>query len=108
MSWLCSNCRSEVDDEIDLCWQCGTGIKGEPPPIGWRLEQAPLPDGSERELLCLRCSSPMSHLGHKQLHEGSYLKELFLGDFFVNRETFDIYGCGNCGKVEFYVSSPAA
>src|SRR3546814_15335431 len=79
-SWSCSSCRSEVDDEIDLCWNCGSGIDGDPPPAGWRSEHAAMPDGSEREISCLRCSTPMSHLGRKRLHEGSYIRQLFLGD----------------------------
>lgn len=106
MSWFCSSCGSEVDDEIDLCWNCGRGFNGEAPPVDWRSDHAPISDGSEREISCLRCSTPMSHLGRKQLHEGSYLRQLFLGEFFVNREAFDTYGCPTCGKVEFYVTSP--
>src|SRR3546814_18821635 len=100
MSWSCSSCRSEVDDEIDLCWNCGSGIDGDPPSAGWWSEHAALPDGSEREIPCLRCSTPMSHLGRTRLHGGSSIRHLFLGELFVNRDAFDTYGCSTCGRRE--------
>lgn len=63
MSWVCSGCKSEVDDEIGFCWRCGTGINGEPPPDRWKSERGADPDGSDLEIARLRCSTPMSHLG---------------------------------------------
>lgn len=29
--WECGNCNAEVDDDLDLCWKCGTGKDGSPP-----------------------------------------------------------------------------
>lgn len=26
--WMCSDCGAEVDDGIDVCWQCGTASNG--------------------------------------------------------------------------------
>jgi len=30
-------------------------------------------------------------------------KSIFLPDLFINKESFDLYVCPNCGKVEFFV-----
>jgi hypothetical protein len=29
--WQCGNCNAEVEDDLDLCWKCGTGKDGSPP-----------------------------------------------------------------------------
>jgi hypothetical protein len=102
MPWTCQHCHAEVNDELTLCWQCGTGMQGEPPPAGWRSERLGLVDGSERTLLCLRCEQPMSFAGLKQFQSGSYAKEVVLGEFFMHRERMDMYRCDSCGKLEFF------
>ena len=107
MSWTCKNCSATSDDDQEICWQCGTGYDGSPPPEGWRSVLSEPDSPSEKKLDCLRCNRPMIHAGRKKFLEGSYFTDLLLGDFFINRETFDIYACKNCGKVEFFVTGSA-
>ena len=108
MTWNCKNCHAANDDELSLCWLCGTFIDGSPSPPGWRSETSPAFSPADRPLNCIRCSSPMEHAGRKKFQEGSYAADLLLGDLFINRESFDIYACSSCGKVEFYVTGSAA
>jgi len=53
---------------------------------------------------CGRCDVPMQYTGTKKFHEGhnwGWLGEL--GEFFVNKERFDVYVCPRCGCVDFFV-----
>ena len=55
-------------------------------------------------LSCGRCNVPMNYTGTKRFHEGTnwgWLGEI--GEFFVNKERFDVYACPRCGVVEFFV-----
>ena len=53
---------------------------------------------------CPRCVTALKYLGTKSFHEGTRWG-LFgeLGELFVNRESFDVYVCPRCGRVEFFV-----
>ena len=102
MTWSCGNGAVEVDDELGLCWHCGAGRDGAPPPEGWRSELASAPEAAQRKLLCLRCQHGLAYAGRKRFHDSSYAREALLGEFFVNREELDMYVCRGCGKAEFY------
>jgi len=39
--------------------------------------------------------------GNSKLHEGSTL--MTFGGAFINRESFDVYFCAKCGKVELFL-----
>lgn len=108
MTWSCKKCGAEVDHELDMCWQCGAGQDGTPPPEGWRSELAAHPEPGQRQLLCLRCQRDLAFAGRKRFHDSSYAREALLGEFFVNREELDMYVCRGCGKAEFYAPEPAA
>ena len=55
------------------------------------------------ELHCLRCDSNMVYGGKKKFHEGTRLGVLGgLGELLVNRESFDLWACPDCGHVEFF------
>ncbi|MEM7013871.1 MAG: hypothetical protein AAF585_20610 [Verrucomicrobiota bacterium] len=55
---------------------------------------------------CLRCDSKLEFAGRRSFHEGAKMGFWFgdLGELFVNRESFDVYVCQSCGKVEFYLT----
>ena len=60
------------------------------------LKQAPIG--------CLRCQEPMYFLGVRKFHEGS--SPGFFGDLFEafqHREELEMFACGRCGHVEFFV-----
>lgn len=69
-------------------------------------------DTSKREnkerpsLDCPRCDRALNFVGTKSFHEGFQWGGLLgdLGQFLVNQESFDIYVCPRCGRVEFFVS----
>lgn len=53
---------------------------------------------------CTRCGIEMAFIGKKTFHEGT--RWGVMGDLFellVNRESFHVYHCRSCGKVEFFV-----
>ena len=56
-----------------------------------------------KKINCLRCDVPMILSGNYKFHEGTKFG-LFgnLLEAFVNRESFDLYICPECGKVEFF------
>lgn len=55
---------------------------------------------------CPRCETPLGYVGTKKFHEGTRAWPFLLGELgelFVNRESFDVYMCPTCGRVEFFV-----
>jgi hypothetical protein len=59
---------------------------------------------SSKVILCSSCRVALNYAGAKKFHEGTRWGLLGdLGELFVNKETFDVYYCPKCGKVEFFV-----
>lgn len=53
---------------------------------------------------CVRCATNLDYVGTKRFHEGSRWGVLGdLGELFVRRESFDVFVCPRCGRVEFFV-----
>lgn len=53
---------------------------------------------------CVRCQNPLYFLGVRNFHEGTRIG--FLGDLFEafqHREELEMFACGSCGHVEFFV-----
>ena len=53
---------------------------------------------------CARCHRPLYFLGLRNFHEGSrpgVFGDLF--ELFQNREELELFACGHCGHVEFFV-----
>lgn len=96
MPWQCQQCKTSIeDDDFELCWNCNTE-KG-------ATEAAPTP--AELGPHCLRCKAKLSFIGTKNFHEGTRWGVLGdIGEFFVNKENLDMYGCKSCGKVEFFMA----
>jgi DNA-directed RNA polymerase subunit M/transcription elongation factor TFIIS len=69
-------------------------------------------EGSETDLKCLRCfDKKMIYNGTQRFHVGSNSAPFIIGDvgeLFVNKQTFDLYYCPKCGKVEFYYREKGA
>ena len=61
-------------------------------------------DQLKRQITCLRCKVvPMRFSGNYKFHEGTRFGAMGnLLELFVNKETFDLYVCPKCGKVEFF------
>lgn len=59
---------------------------------------------TQKTLKCLRCEDTMVYQGNFKFHEGSRVGVFGdLLELFTNRESFDLYVCPSCGKVEFYM-----
>ncbi len=96
----CPNCKSEVDDHFELCWKCNYSFPDK--------EIVEVQDLSEhiikRKIDCLRCNIPMEKSGNFKFLEGA--RTGLFGNIFEllqNRESFDLYHCSECGKVEFFI-----
>lgn len=53
---------------------------------------------------CVRCAAPLYFLGIRKFHEGG--SPGFFGDFFEafqNKEELEMFACGRCGHVEYFV-----
>ena len=131
---ICPKCRSEVENNFDICWYCqqsfsedriitkneflekcpncnadvDSGLKYCPNcthELGENaLPFAPTQSEDYRNLDCLRCKVPMVSRGNSEFHEGAHygvFGNLF--ELMTNRESFDIYYCPQCGKVEFFL-----
>ena len=93
----CPNCNTEMEENFDVCWKCNYSIS-EQKIINF---EEILPDA--RKVDCIRCEIPMIFTGNYKFHEGNKLG--LFGNFFelfVNSESFDLYLCPKCGKVEFF------
>ena len=93
----CPNCQAEVENNFNLCWKCNYSFTEEKV-VDIFEEQA-----GDREIDCLRCEIPMKFGGNFDFHEGPLFGAL--GGIFaamLNRESFDLYLCPKCGKVEFF------
>lgn len=93
----CPNCNSEIEDNFELCWNCNYSLTEN------RIIE--LKDISEKrkDIDCLRCKVPLIFSGNFKFHEGTRFGILGnLLELFVNRESFDLYICPKCGKVEFF------
>lgn len=94
----CPNCQAEVEENFQLCWNCNYSFTEN------RVVEIAEPCQLKRQLNCLRCNTPMLYAGNYKFHEGTRAG-LFgnLFELFVTRQSFDLYVCPKCGKVEFFV-----
>ncbi|WP_133478223.1 hypothetical protein [Cognatilysobacter segetis] len=100
--WTCRRCSATNAADRALCRDCGAWPDGSIDPA--TPEAAP----GGRVLDCLRCRQPMTFRGSQRFHEGSQAAPFLLGglgELLVNRQTFDVFACSGCGKVEFFVDS---
>ena len=93
--WKCTQCSEMIEDQFDSCWRCA----------GQAQPTKSLPRQERPTLQCLRCRKDMEFYGNKRFHEGGHLASA-LGDMLVNRESFDVYVCPQCGHVEFFMELP--
>ena len=102
---VCGSCGERIEPGFDRCWQCGTHSDGTPASADFKREDVDHARARALTLDCLRCQQPMQYLRRMKFHEGSRLPGVVvdLGHLLQNRETFDIYACTQCGKLEFFL-----
>jgi len=101
----CPNCNAEVESGFEVCWKCQYSFIDQK--VLEDEEPDPLPTHYYDQILCLRCNIKMSFAGNHEFHEGARwgaLGNLF--ELFVNKDSFDLFVCPQCGKVEFFISIP--
>ena len=93
----CPNCKAEVEENFELCWNCNYSFTEQ------KVIDIDDLTVKKKEVDCLRCGVQLVFTGEYKFHEGPKLG--IMGNIFeefVNRETFDLYICPKCGKVEFF------
>ena len=60
------------------------------------------------QLSCLRCKSPIQHIGTRNFREGGGVS-FFLGDWaeLLKNMKYDVYLCNACGKIEMFADGIA-
>ena len=105
--WTCKVCGAEVeDDSWETCWRCSSARNLEGPALVERQTAIAQKISPATPIECLRCGASMEYGGTKKFHEGSRQWGFWLGDIgelFVHREHYDVYGCPRCGKLEFFI-----
>lgn len=94
--WSCNRCGTSVPQDCALCIKCGFDPSVPPE----QRDHYPPAD-------CLRCQSPMQSAGTLQLHEGTRMWPVLMGnigELLVDRRRFETFLCSGCGKVEFFMS----
>ena len=95
----CPNCKTEIENNFEICWNCCYSLT-ENRVIDFEKESV----SNKKEINCLRCGIKLIYSGIYHFHEGKrygVFGNLF--ELLVNKESFDIYVCPKCGKVEFFV-----
>lgn len=93
----CPNCNSEIEDNFEVCWNCNYSLTEN------KVVEFNDPSEKRKDIDCLRCKVPLNFSGNFKFHEGTRFG-IFgnLLEAFVNRESFDLYVCPKCGKIEFF------
>lgn len=101
----CPNCNAEIESGFEICWKCQYSFADQKVIEPEETDSAPTHYYSK--IQCLRCAIPMSFAGVHEFHEGTRwgaFGDLF--ELFVNKDSFDLFVCPQCGKVEFFISVP--
>jgi len=96
--WTCPKCGEQHDDQFSSCWKCAGGEAPE--------AAGALPPGQPAAdpIRCPRCLANLDFVGTRRFHEGTRWGLMGeIGELFVNQESFDVYVCPRCGRVEFFV-----
>ena len=95
---ICPECNAEIESNLLFCPNCKYDLNSVAEISKLHIGDSP------KEIQCLRCQVPMSFNGNFRFHEGTRMGvfgDLF--ELFTNRESFDLYFCPKCGKIEFFL-----
>ncbi len=93
----CPKCHEEVEPGFEVCWNCNYSFTEEQ--IIRFKEMGP--DG--KEIDCLRCQEKMVYSGFLRINDGTYFGvSLSLFQVLSTCDSFELYACPKCGKVEFF------
>ena len=129
---ICPNCNAEVDDNFDMCWNCQYSFSNKKvidnsefklicPGCNAEIESSlnycpnchydlkeiddlnDTPSKFPKHIDCLRCNVQHEYQGNFKFQETKVGALDNLSELFMNRESFDLYCCPVCGKVEFFL-----
>ena len=97
-AWQCPQCGERHEAEFSECWKCSyvRGSGGD----------ESLREDPSDPMLCPTCKLGLDFIGTKRFHEGSRAAPFILGEvgeLLVNRESFDVYMCSRCGRIELFM-----
>ena len=94
----CPHCNAEVDSTFEFCPNCQHKLGINTIPRTNDSYEGPM------KIDCLRCHVPMLYKGEFKFHEGTRIGALGdIFELFQNRESFQLYFCPQCRKIEFYL-----
>lgn len=94
---ICPSCNTETSSSFRYCTTCHFDLKD-------IFAQMGIKPTGPKKIDCLRCKVPMEYDGNFKFHEGTrYGVWGNMFELFTNRESFDLYHCPECGKVEFFL-----
>ena len=93
---ICPGCNREIESSLNYCPICHYDLKE-------LNEQNDTPSKFPKHIDCLRCNVQLEYQGNFKFHETRVRASDNLSELFTNRESFDLYCCPICGKVEFFL-----
>jgi len=112
--WKCLKCSEDIDDELEVCWNCQANRRGVvesgasgPPEANDDAEFRRFLNKKHGPKNCSGCQSGLNFIGTREFHEGIDWGILGdLGEAFVARTKLEMYACPSCLRVEFFLSDP--
>ncbi len=130
--WECSKCHEQVEDNFEVCWNCGTAVDGTEDPEFTRSDVYPAKPEAEDVVMaepteppvvaprtCARCGSrdviPNVRIIDRSGRSGGLRRDLqvevyedpnaliFWG---THAGTLSAWICGRCGFADLYVDNP--
>lgn len=99
----CPNCNEEIEHGFEICWKCQYSF----------VDQkviAPVELGQNHfysTINCLRCDVPMTFAGTRKIQDRiHWTTPGILLELLSNRDSFNLFVCPQCDKVEFFISPP--
>ena len=99
----CPNCNAEIESGFEICWKCQYNFvsKKIEMPVGLAQNQY------YTSLNCLRCDLPMVFAGTRKIQERIHWTTIGnVLELLTNTDSFDLFVCPQCNKVEFFVFAP--
>ena len=99
----CPNCNTEIEPGFEICWKCQYSFADQ------KVIETAVPGQNHfyATINCLRCKVPMIFAGKRKIQDRIHWTTVGnLIELLSNMDSFDLYVCPKCDKVEFFISVP--
>ena len=99
----CPNCETEIEPGFEICWKCRYSFADH------KIIETVIAGQNHFEgaINCLRCGVPMVYAGQRKIQDRIHWTTVGnLFELLSNMDSFDLYVCPKCNKVEFFLSLP--